>query len=270
MSVPARLYKYRSGSTQDITSVSGAKLWFSSPSRFNDPFDCAYDIVLPKLTRTDCVTLLSIASGGQLNAAKLARMPDAHLLQAIPAGLKSAVERGLSTVGGVCCFSETPTDLLMWGHYANGHQGFCLEFDTSKEAAFQKARKVEYRNDIPSLGIETFTQFDLEQAMKLLLTKAKCWQYEQEWRVLHNESDKSYGYERRSLTAIYFGAKMPEDQILLIASILARTDTQLYRMGVSKSSFELSPEKIEFTPIDYRTPPVNAGRQDSQVQAVSA
>ena len=39
--------------------------------------------------------------------------------------------------------------------------------------------------------------------MGLLLTKAKCWEYEQEWRVLHQEADKLYGYDRSSLTGIY-------------------------------------------------------------------
>lgn len=29
----------------------------------------------------------------------------------------------------VTCFSETPTNSSMWGHYANNHQGICLIFD---------------------------------------------------------------------------------------------------------------------------------------------
>lgn len=34
---------------------------------------------------------------------------------------------------GVCCFSEKWDDLLMWAYYADGHKGFCLEFDTNYE-----------------------------------------------------------------------------------------------------------------------------------------
>lgn len=29
----------------------------------------------------------------------------------------------------VACFSETNTSALMWGHYAQSHRGFCLEYD---------------------------------------------------------------------------------------------------------------------------------------------
>ena len=31
----------------------------------------------------------------------------------------------------VSCFSESNNSLLMWGHYADKHQGFCVEYDLS-------------------------------------------------------------------------------------------------------------------------------------------
>lgn len=32
---------------------------------------------------------------------------------------------------GIACFSAKVDDLLMWSHYADGHRGFCLEFEGS-------------------------------------------------------------------------------------------------------------------------------------------
>ena len=252
MKVPTRLYKYRSASLQDITNLSAGKVWFSRPTRFNDPFDCAYDILIPELSRADCIKLIALASDGKFTENNLAGFSDESLKQQVSAGLKQSVQMGLSAVGGVSCFSAIHDNLLMWGHYAQSHHGFCLEYSTCNDILFQKAMPVRYTDSLPALNLEAFSNSDFEQVMSLLLTKAKCWEYEQEWRVLHQEPDKLYGYERSSLTGIYFGAKMPEDQMMMIAALLEKTDTKLHRMKLSKSSFALESEQITFTRSDFR------------------
>ena len=87
--------------------------------------------------------------------------------------------------------------------------------------------------------------------MGLLLTKSKGWRYEKEWRAFHGQGNHLLSYDRASLTGIYFGAKMPEDQMQMIASLLHGTDTQLYRMKLSKSRFQLECERGSFLPNDY-------------------
>lgn len=257
MDCPKRLYKFRSPTIQDITSLSGGKIWFSSPARFNDPFDCAYDARLSKLSRDECVSILEKATAGKLNAAKLAAYTDEKLKEEVRSGLEIVITDALKKVGGVCCFSATLTDLLLWGHYAEGHRGFCLEFDTTADPIFQKANPVRYSDALPALTADTFLNGDFRQILDLVLTKAECWKYEQEWRVLHQDAGVLFGYQRASLVGVYFGAKMTDDQILMICSLLQKTDVKTYRMQLSKSRFELQPEPITFTPIDYRT---TAGR----------
>jgi Protein of unknown function (DUF2971) len=253
MAMPKRLYKFRSASLQDITNLSAGKLWFSSPARFNDPFDCAYDVKLTEFSRDDCITLLDRASNGKCNATTLASYPDEFLKQEVRRGLETVISNGLGAVGGVCCFSATLTDLLLWGHYANGHQGFCLEFDTTTDPLFQTIKQVRYSDAIPTVSVEMFKTEDFKPALDLLLTKAECWDYEQEWRVLHAQAELLFGYQRSSLTGVYFGAKMPEDQALMISALLETSDAKKYQMRLSKSRFELVPEEITFTRFDYRT-----------------
>jgi len=252
MEVPKRLYKYRSGSAQDITNLSAAKLWFSNPARFNDPFDCAYKIAFPELKKADCVALLKRFLRDDFNESVVLRLDDEVLREQVANGLTRAVANVLGSIGGVCCFSAVPDNLLMWGHYSSGHLGFCLEFDTTREPLFKKARRVQYAKSFPSLCVEKLKHEDHDQVFELVLTKADCWEYEVEWRALHSKADLAYGYDRTSLTGIYFGAKMPEDEMQMIACLLERTDTKLYRMRVSENSFELVPEAVAFTPIDYR------------------
>jgi hypothetical protein len=40
-SLPPKLYKYQPYTTQSLDNLKNRQLWFSKPSRFNDPFDCA-------------------------------------------------------------------------------------------------------------------------------------------------------------------------------------------------------------------------------------
>jgi hypothetical protein len=161
----------------------------------------------------------------------------------------------LDGVGGVCCFSAIPDSLLMWGHYAQSHQGFCLEFSTSRDKMFQKSKRVRYADSLPSINTNSLVNGDFAQIMQLVLTKARCWEYEQEWRVLHTNAELLYGYERDSLTGVYFGAKMPEAQMAMVASLLENTYTKLYRMRLSSSTFSVVAEQLDFRRIDYRNPP---------------
>lgn len=252
--VPKLLYRYRPPTIQDITSLSDAKIWFSSPARFNDPFDCAYEIAVDDVSRDECEAALTRISKGRYTAQSIAAFTDAEVIEHSKRGLSSAIAGSLSAVKGVCCFSEIPNDLLMWGHYAAGHSGFCMEFNTAKDPMFQKAKRVRYSNDLPRIGVEVF-RGEFEPVMGLLLTKSTHWQYEKEWRILHSDGNFLYGHDRAALTGIYFGAKMPPEQKLMIASLLRETDTKLYEMKVGKSRFELVAEPLSVTFLNYKNSP---------------
>lgn len=45
---------------------------------------------------------------------------------------------------GVVCLSEHGDDILMWSHYSDGHQGFCLEFDRERLEAWKFCQPVDY------------------------------------------------------------------------------------------------------------------------------
>lgn len=49
-------------------------------------------------------------------------------------------------------------------------------------------------------------------------------------------------FSATTLTGIYFGAKMPEDQMQMIATLLNGTNTKLYRMRIEKGRFALQAE----------------------------
>jgi hypothetical protein len=87
----------------------------------------------------------------------------------------------------------------MWAHYARGHQGFVIEFDTTAlffrqltppkhiqvdaaeieafRAEYGTPRHIDYHSSRP-VTVATKLNFDL------LLTKSDHWGYEEEWRML--------------------------------------------------------------------------------------
>ncbi len=141
----------------------------------------------------------------------------------------------------------------MWGHYAGGHTGFCVEFDISKDPLFQKARQVTYAPDFPVLDVNRIASGDFGQTLDLLTTKSPCWSYEKEWRVLHREGSKLYHVDRPAFERVIFGAKMDEAHQRLIAKLLhGVTDTKFARMHLHKSNFQLVCEDVDFTPLDWR------------------
>ena len=113
-------------------------LYFSSPEKFNDPFDCNLEF--------DCSNISE--SGLQERLFKLADENNVKFnselekeLQII-AMAKNIIGNGGDTSQinkwlagsfiksiGVACLTEVPDSILMWSHYAQNHTGYCIGFD---------------------------------------------------------------------------------------------------------------------------------------------
>ena len=163
----------------------------------------------------------------------------------VAAALDDIVEHNRQNRGAVC-LSAIPTDILMWSHYADGHRGFCLEFDTSKHP-FDRARQVRYTDEVPT--VDPLDAADLGSMADILelmmLTKAECWSYEHEWRLVHGVAGTAYCFEPSALTAVYLGSATSSDDEARIIRALDGLSVSLYRMVHNYRSFSISPEKIE-------------------------
>jgi hypothetical protein len=202
-SVPTRLYKYQVFGPRALENLKSRQIWFCAPARFNDPFDCALSVIPDDLSDADLVRAyeyikmrmgndpafdLTFATDGK---------PNDRFRSDVLNGVKSAfadLTRKNLEEHGVACFSEIHDSLLMWAHYADGHRGFCLEFDATMEP-FSKARRVIYQDTLPSLNpvdvLEDVKQADPFEPM--LLTKSACWSYEREWRLVHMQANHISG-----------------------------------------------------------------------------
>ena len=83
--------------------------------------------------------------------------------------------------------------ILMWSHYADAHTGICLEFaNDDSEPFIGRAQKVGY---LP-LYKRAHAIFDdsMAQVERILLSKAKCWAYQAEWRVIDHQTGHGLKY----------------------------------------------------------------------------
>jgi len=159
---------------------------------------------------------------------------------------------GLSSIGVLCLMDlagieEPSNEILVWSHYAASHKGVALGFRVRRSShanLFGLADRVEY--DVkPDIGLG-----DDEAYRKAILTKAPCWRYEREWRVVSsfrqslpeiqesldagdfdlggnmhhfrlNEpvANASAYFDSDDLAEIQFGARLTEDEKSRIVSI---------------------------------------------------
>ena len=85
---------------------------------------------------------------------------------------------------GVLCFSRAWSNPVLWSHYADKHRGLCLGFDVPddmvREVKYRGTRlKAELEHAIPRHDADTL-------AYKLITTKYKHWEYEDEVRLIFN------------------------------------------------------------------------------------
>lgn len=97
----------------------------------------------------------------------------------------------------VGCLCTDYKNRLMWSHYANGHKGFCIEYDFSvpcKERSELLVLPVVYSRERPkfpwSVALAADKNSDAVKndgaraMIRSLVTKDDAWQYEDEWRII--------------------------------------------------------------------------------------
>lgn len=230
--IPKKFFKYERINSYTLRNLKNAQIYFNHFSAFNDPFDCPYKEAIIKVNDKDTINFynkyLKDVSNTNIIAKSLNDIPKEFKEQSIvlmKMNYKEMVEKFFPNLG-IVCFSTKNDDILMWSHYTDGHKGICLEFDSQP---FDKAFQVKYSNDYPVVNpyklvfndkLNEINSHKLNRDfLKPLLTKYKCWSYEEEWRIFHQESYKNYSYKPESLKAIYFGIKTEKTDMKIISLI---------------------------------------------------
>lgn len=228
------VYKYRGGSFErDLQSLERDQFWASHTQQLNDP----------------CEGLISVQNyEKELQTLKLIFPQHANSTQVLHQSFQNIIDMKDQKLG-IFSLSKSYTDELLWAHYANSHQGFCIEYELEKLLKNQRPAHgyfdVIYTNNVPNLSFKhILSKEDPDLLIKTMLGyKSKRWEYENEIRII-TESYGLQNYDYRAIKSIYFGLKMSNDHIEKMMKSLQGRQIKYFRMHLKPNSFELEAKPI--------------------------
>lgn len=228
-----KVYKYRGGLQRDLESLKNNQFYAAQPCMLNDPIEMIF--YSEKATR-------------EIKILKLLYANPKHSGDELDDALKNLEHIALKC--GIFSLSQCHTNELLWAHYANSHQGFCIEYDLDLLVCAYKrhGNKLDFfpieiaylaHPDEADLKFSILENNDEKSLFKKFFGfKSKAWQYEQEIRIVTNRFG-SFSYPFRAVRAIYFGVKIMPEQITEVMSTLQGRDISYYQMTVQSNSFQL-------------------------------
>ncbi|MFA6056849.1 MAG: DUF2971 domain-containing protein [Taibaiella sp.] len=241
-------------------ALLGSTLGFTNPLAFNDPYDCT----------TKLIDFASIPEGyrKQLVNQYFPSLDDARkmkLLEQFNTTPDDILIKKMSTEGmaneiknrGVSCFSRNFNNILMWAHYAESHTGICIGFNLEKlylsisENSREKMMvPVDYVDNLSPLN---YYRHRRESIVRFLKTKAKCWSYEEEIRIVMNhlnfngESKLIQEVNKDCFHSVHFGTRITEQNRNEIIQLCKNQypQVELFDIKPEESHFELKGHPIE-------------------------
>lgn len=239
---PRHLYKYRSDSELTEAIFTNLSLWFSAPQSFNDPFDCNLSEVSSHTQEEADQFLHHILEGRPDRDELLSRGTTVAKAENVLAASKDTV---LSQTG-VLCLSTSFDSLLMWSHYTNSHKGLVIEFDITQDADFFLSPiKVKYTDNYEP------TNYFIDQhatITKIISTKASCWSYENEVRIIKNGVTGAVPINPKAIRRIIFGCKSDRAFIAKVRNACSTPQlqhVQFSKLAITYAKFALELREVE-------------------------
>ena len=297
------IYKYM-GKDGAHKTISNCSLRFARPSEMNDPFDvyiddlfnievkgllarsliqwhdllCSDPATFAKKTETDVEAAYSLSSRINklpeservlkrdiLDSIDIEQLyPDMKIMREnLEAERLVVVERLKST--SIFCATKNNSNLLMWAHYAEKHEGVVLGFrpDLERDSFLRLLKPVIYTDQRPQFyEFDSHWKSDVDQATRqrigakintrMIYSKSKHWAYEEELRldipseVKEGEPASFLKFYPTELVEIYFGCRMSESnktEILILAKKL-NPSISAFNSRLANQTYELEFDKI--------------------------
>ncbi len=214
-----KVYKYRGISTLDRDLESLASNYFFAPTAesLNDPTEAVFNDRL--------VSQIMSALGSGVSQPFEALIDMRHSV-------------------GIYSLSRVANDELMWAHYGESHQGFCIEY--SLERLILEARDqwnivdVTYSETPPTLTVEDAARQGEHSRIVQTLAghKSRRWEYEDELRIVTTRSGANY-HAQSAVTGIYFGRRCSADNTKKIRARLSGRSLSYVSMSYPAGSYKL-------------------------------
>ena len=222
-----KLYKYLGPELAGIAlSPDGATLKFSLPRDFNDPFELF--LTVDRNAPPETLAFYEEVVGD---------------IQQMP----------------TTCFSSRPDVVPMWAHYGQNGKGFVIEIDEDALSAefgdIHTIQDVSYRDSSPDYIADSLARAQIRQKPRdvyflrgsvynaAYFTKATCWSYETERRLVLNDASKLLDMggisilpiPRQCVTAVILGPNIDADTESKLRSLAAAIGCSVYKCMIGRS-----------------------------------
>lgn len=154
---------------------------------------------------------------------------------------------------GIFALSRTPIDEIMWVHYANSHCGIVIEYDIKLLTRFSSKQHLHcfdvcYSTCPPKFFLKDFHLEGRDAITTMLGHKSPKWAYEEEYRVVMDNTNGEVPHDYRAVKSITFGVKVPESVRASIYDMVKDKVTDFYEIKIPSKSYELKREVLS----DYK------------------
>ena len=168
------LYKYVNTQT-GISILKNLSIRFTQPNQLNDPFEMCAPIITKDITTLNYPDTF------------FRKLPDEErkleTIQIQSFEFQNEVLSHISRLYGIACFSYSSKNLLLWSHYANSHQGICIQFKVDNNfLKLGEHFKVKYSTNRPMIDTEELYN-NYDYLIRQMSQKSKEWAYEKEYRL---------------------------------------------------------------------------------------
>ena len=227
-----KLYKYRSDIYRDLLAIVSNQIFIPTKDNLNDPAEVLFD---------DRQLLDNIK----------VRKEQKQIHESVERNYKILIE-GIKKKVGIFSLSKNVTNELLWSYYSNGHNGFCIEYESEilkeqlKDDSFPFEIEVDYSQGIPDLSLDMYfsSSNNLPFLIQILVgNKSYLWAHEEEVRLITCKSGL-LDINPNAVTGIYFGVKMSEYHKDLIMKVLKNRNISFFQMQLVPNSYALEFKQI--------------------------
>ena len=232
---------------------------FTQPMFLNDPFEC-----IPKFPIVEDVKLALLSEIKNLESTLPGisnfAIPELEMINHdfLNEKIRKAQEL-LNKELGIFSLSKNWNNILMWSHYAQNHQGFCLEFDCNHEffkdhfsdggKRYKVMKSVVYSSIRSNIRMSTETPLSYD----FFITKNNKWKYEHEVRlfvslnqadVMRDENIYLFKLPYSALKSVIVGANAENDLKEDIIKFGQLHKVKIYENVVSNDSYLLKRKRV--------------------------
>lgn len=241
-----KAYKYRIGTglcdnnglslfQRDLDNLEHNRVWASLKDSLNDPMET-------KFIDSEFLHFLD----------KYMHIPATQQVKQIYDGIKTSIVNK----NGIFCLCNSFENDLLWGYYADGHKGYCVEYDIdiiSKQYNYNPnytpldVIDVDYPTEMPEIKEKNANALiqNHDEMFKLLIgSKPNNWKHEDEVRLIFEKSE-FVAIDYRAITGVYFGMKTSDADIQSIMKVLKGRGVIYYKMFFPSGSYKMQRNKIE-------------------------